>query len=60
MSGLRYCVEWWADLRVYRKPPLYSGKLCGGFETILVFMVVIHTGFAVVLLALAGGEQVSE
>jgi hypothetical protein len=30
--GLRYCVERYCDLRIYRKPPLYSKELVGSYN----------------------------
>jgi hypothetical protein len=41
---LRYAIERFADLRIYRKPPLYSSELVGSFDTVLMVVMVLHTG----------------
>lgn len=53
--GLRYCVEMYADLRLYRKPPLYSKQLVGSFDRVLMVMMLLHTGFSGGLVTVAGG-----
>ena len=54
---LRYAVERYADLRIYKKPPLYSDKLVGSFDSVLMVVMLLHTGFSLALVTVAGGVQ---
>ena len=53
--GLRYCVEKFADLRIYRKPPLFSKALIGSFDTVMMTLVLLHSLMSGYLVAVAGG-----
>lgn len=54
---LRYAVERFADLRIYKNPPLYSKELVGSFDSVLCVVMLLHTGFSVALITVAGGLQ---
>jgi hypothetical protein len=56
---LRFVVEKWFDLRIYEKPPLYSKELLNSFDEVLSIILVLHTGFSLYLISVAGGSQPS-
>jgi hypothetical protein len=53
--GLRFAVEKWFDLRVYKRPPLYSQQLLNSFDDVLTIMLVLHAAFSHYLVSVAGG-----
>lgn len=55
---LRYWVELYCDLRIYRRPVLYSRKLVGtSFPEVLGLMMVLHAGISTIFVGMAGGEN---
>ena len=54
---LRYWVEKYMDLRVYKRPPLYSAKLVGSFDEVLMALMSLHSILATYFIGVAGGEQ---
>jgi len=52
--ALRFCVERWCDLRIYGKPPLYSKKLIGSFDNVLLVLAALHCLMSCYLISVAG------
>jgi hypothetical protein len=43
---MRYWVEKWADLTVYKRPPLLDGNLFWSFDQLLMMLVVVQAMLA--------------
>jgi hypothetical protein len=55
---LRYWVELYCDLRIYRRPILYGRELVGtSFADVLSLMMVLHAFISTVVVAVAGGDN---
>ena len=44
--AMRFWVEKWADLTVYKRPPLLDGNLFLGFDQLLMLLVVVQVMLA--------------
>lgn len=51
--AMRYWVEKWADLTVYKRPPLLDGKLFCSFDKLLMMLVVVQVMMATHFVAAA-------
>ena len=56
--ALRYWVELYCDLRIYRRPVLYGRELVGtSFAEVLGLMMVLHAGISTIFVGMAGGDN---
>jgi hypothetical protein len=52
--AIRYWVDKWACLRVYKRPPLYGSEMSVSFDKILSAMAVLHCIVATYFISVAG------
>lgn len=55
--AIRYWVDKWACLRVYRRPPLYGPEISVSFDKILSAVAVLHCAASTYFISVAGIED---